>query len=208
MCCLWCIALVILRNNDLYSNSPSRVNVRIRKMTIETTHLQLVPFSPVDLLALIDGEAAFGERFTMPAATGLRAFVVSDDVSPTWVEQLYASTVSDPWVYGFGVVHSLSRLVIGTAGFKGAPGQDRSVEIAYGIVPAFEGRGYATEAALALVTFAFADDRVDLVSAHTLPARNASTRVLEKCGFRQVGDVVDPEDGVVWRWELRRPAPI
>lgn len=37
--------------------------------------------------------------------------------------------------------------------------------------------------------------------AHTLPERNASTRVLEKCGFTLVGEVVDPDDGVVWRWE-------
>jgi hypothetical protein len=25
--------------------------------------------------------------------------------------------------------------------------------------------------------------------------------VLAKCGFRHAGTVVDPEDGVVWRWE-------
>jgi RimJ/RimL family protein N-acetyltransferase len=30
---------------------------------------------------------------------------------------------------------------------------------------------------------------------------NASARVLAKCGFRRVGEVIDPEDGLVWRWE-------
>jgi len=29
--------------------------------------------------------------------------------------------------------------------------------------------------------------------------------VLEKCGFTHVGEVVDPEDGLVWRFEKRRP---
>jgi|SRR6267378_2525891 len=43
--------------------------------------------------------------------------------------------------------------------------------------------------------------------AHTLPLSNPSTRVLQKCGFRHIGAVVDPEDGPVWRWE-RGPDPM
>ena len=37
--------------------------------------------------------------------------------------------------------------------------------------------------------------------AHTLPTPNASTRVLAKCCFQYIGEVIDPEDGLVWRWE-------
>ena len=36
---------------------------------------------------------------------------------------------------------------------------------------------------------------------------NASTRVLTKCGFRHIGQVIDPEDGPVWRWERHRDQP-
>ena len=75
------------------------------------------------------------------------------------------------------------------------------VEIACGIVPSFEGQGYAAEAATALVGFAFASGKVQLVRARTSPVANPSTRILAKCGFRHAGTVVDPEDGVVWRWE-------
>lgn len=91
--------------------------------------------------------------------------------------------------------------VVGSAGFKGPPDADGVVEIAYGVAPSREGRGYATEAAGALVRFATADERVQLVRAHTLPEENASTRVLRKCGFVHIGEVIDPEDGLVWRWE-------
>jgi RimJ/RimL family protein N-acetyltransferase len=45
-----------------------------------------------------------------------------------------------------------------------------------------------------------------LIRAHTLPEMNASCRVLEKAGFKRLGEVIDPEDGLVWRWE-RRPSP-
>jgi RimJ/RimL family protein N-acetyltransferase len=76
------------------------------------------------------------------------------------------------------------------------------VEIAYGIHPDQQGRGYATEAAAALVSYAFTQSNVRLIRAHTLPEPNASTRVLTKCGFKHIGEVVDPEDGLVWRWEV------
>jgi len=42
---------------------------------------------------------------------------------------------------------------------------------------------------------------VRVIRAHTLPGSKASQRVLEKCGFRHVGEVIDPDDGVVWRFE-------
>ena len=36
---------------------------------------------------------------------------------------------------------------------------------------------------------------------HTLPEPNASTRILEKTGFKRAGETIDPESGPVWRWE-------
>lgn len=135
------------------------------------------------------------------AADGLRDFFVSDDVSPAWLERLRATTGADPWVHGFAVIDPDSGSVIGSAGFKGPPDEEGNVEIAYGIVPEHQGRGYATEAAEALLDFAFADARVRIVRAHTLPTPNASTRVLTKCEFERIGELIDPDDGLVWRWQ-------
>ena len=175
-------------------------------MSLDTPHLTLLPCAPEHLLALIDEPERFGRLVGLPAAEGLRRFFVSDDVSPDWLDALRRSFTPDPWRHGFFVVHRESRSVIGSAGFKGPPDSTGVVEIAYGIVPRFEGQGYATEAAAALVRFAFASGDVRLVRAHTLPVANASTRVLVKCGFHRMGDVVDPADGPVWRWE-RGPEP-
>jgi RimJ/RimL family protein N-acetyltransferase len=175
-------------------------------MMIETARLRLVPFDSAHILALIDGTEHFAARFGVPDAPGLREFYQSADVSPAWLEQLRTSSGADPWKHGFAVVHREDRLVIGCVGFKGPPDDDGLVEIAYGIVPQYQARGFATEGAAAGVRFAFADDRVRGVRAHTLPTPNASTRVLAKCGFTHVGEVVDPDDGPVWRWELARPA--
>ena len=173
-------------------------------MIDETARLRLLPYSPAHLLALVEGYGPFARAFGLPGAEGLRDFVVSSEVSPAWLDQLRHSTAVEPWRHGFAVVHRGDQLVIGNASFTGPPGTDRVVEIAYGIVNAYQGRGYATEAAQWLVGFAFATDAVDVVRAHTLPVPNASTRVLTKCGFSMVGEVVHPEDGRVWRWERGR----
>jgi RimJ/RimL family protein N-acetyltransferase len=101
------------------------------------------------------------------------------------------------------IVDAESGEVIGTCGFKGPPDSAGVVEIAYGIVPSFEGRGYATEAAQALVDFAHRHREVRTVRAHTLPDNRASVRVLEKCGFLHMGEVMDPDDGLVLRFERR-----
>lgn len=170
-------------------------------MTIETLRLRLIPYSPEHLLALIEGEERFEECLGLRAGEGLREFYASEEVSPTWLAQLRTSAAADPWIHGFAVAHRESRSVIGSVGFKGPPDEGGGVEIAYGIVPVFQGRGYATDAAEAIVGFAFGSGRVSLVRAHTLPTSNASTRVLTKCGFQRTGEVMDPEDGLVWRWE-------
>lgn len=94
--------------------------------------------------------------------------------------------------------------LVGWGGFKGPP-DDGVVELGYEIAEARRRRGLATAAARAMLAEAFADRRVTAVIAHTLPERNASTRVLEKVGFRRDGET--REDGVpVWRFVLPRPA--
>jgi RimJ/RimL family protein N-acetyltransferase len=124
-------------------------------------------------------------------------------LSADWTTRFEASTGPDPWVHGFRMIHRASEMVVGNCMFKGPPA-DGVVEIAYGLAPEHWGKGYATEAAMALVAYAFAFDEIRVVRAHTLPQPNASTRVLAKSGFRHVGEVIDPEDGLVWRFERRR----
>ena len=152
--------------------------------TLETKTLTLVPNTPQDLRALIDK--------MNPSQKA--------QISPDWLARLH-STAPDPWMLGFSVVHRASGRAIGQAGFKGPPAPDNAVEIAYGIDPDQQGKGYATEAAETLTAYAFSTGQVRIVRAHTLPQPNASTRVLTKCGFRHIGEVNDPEDGLVWRWE-------
>jgi [ribosomal protein S5]-alanine N-acetyltransferase len=131
---------------------------------------------------------------------------VRAEFSPQWLAPLENSAPKDPWVHGFHVVND-DGVTVGLGAFKGPPA-DGVVEIAYAIEPEQQGKGHAKAAACALVEFAFASGQVRVVRAHTLPTGIASQRVLLKAGFEKIGEVVDPEDGLVWRYEqqLRTPS--
>jgi len=99
----------------------------------------------------------------------------------------------------------LARLegqAVGICAFKSAPDAAGEAELAYMTFPAFEGRGHAGEMIALLADMA---DRAGVLPiAHTLPEENASNRALKRNGFVFAGEVEDPEDGRVWRWERRR----
>jgi [ribosomal protein S5]-alanine N-acetyltransferase len=154
--------------------------------------------------ALVTANLELVQQTKEQTLAAIEAMSPSDraQVSPDYLERLRASASADPWLHGFAMVHRASGAVVGQCGYKGPPDSAGVVEIAYGVDPAHQSRGYATEAARAITAFALASGKVKVVRAHTLPEPNASTRVLTKCGFTRIGEVIDPEDGLVWRWDL------
>ncbi len=96
--------------------------------------------------------------------------------------------------HGFGYWTArdpLSGQFAGRGGVRYATVEGRlEVEVGYGLLPEFWGRGLATELARESVRVAFTDlHRLDLVS-FTLPTNAASRRVMEKAGFRYERDIV------------------
>lgn len=115
-----------------------------------------------------------------------------------------APPVSDQVQWGgYVAVDAATREVIGSCGFKSPPTDAGSIEIAYHTYPGFESRGYATEMARTLIDLTRRSSEVHCIIAHTLPQTNASTRVLEKVGMGFVGEVIEPDDGHVWRWQMQ-----
>jgi RimJ/RimL family protein N-acetyltransferase len=127
---------------------------------------------------------------------------VRAQISADWWAKFLVSSQLDPWVHGFNLFLD-DGTNVGMGSFKGPP-DDGVVEIAYAVLPEHQGRGYATAAARAMLEFAFKSADVRVVRAHTLPDGVVSQRVLQKSGFTHVGEHVDPEDGLVWRFEIAR----
>lgn len=168
------------------------------RMTIKTRNLLIVPHLPRHLRALVRSVEEFEKTAGLRVADGISDQLLS--ASKDFFVRLEAAKQSDPWQFGFAVIHKIDNVLCGMAGFPGPPNELGFAEIAYGVAPKYQGRGLATEVAHALVDFASSDSRVKRICAHTLPEPNASTRVLEKCGFNRAGESID-EGQVVWRWE-------
>lgn len=106
-------------------------------------------------------------------------------------------------VGGFGMYQIVRRedgRVIGDAGFHGPPDARGAVSIGYGVVPAARGMGITTEAVSALCAWALAEETVRVILADTAMDNVASSRVLEKAGFRLLG-----ERAGLRSYELRAP---
>jgi [ribosomal protein S5]-alanine N-acetyltransferase len=99
------------------------------------------------------------------------------------------------------------RVLVGNGGFKGRPTEDSTVEIGYSVLPRFHRRGYASEAVETLVAWAFAQNGVGRVIAHTFPELEPSIGVLRKCGFAFVGKGEEERTIMFERWPGGGGAP-
>ena len=118
--------------------------------------------------------------------------------------QTVALLAGDPRPHPWGsYLARLDGQAIGICAFKSAPTPAGEVELAYMTFPAFEGQGHAR--AMAAILADIADRAGVMPIAHTLPEENASNKALRRAGFAYAGEAEDPEDGLVWRWERRRP---
>lgn len=81
-----------------------------------------------------------------------------------------------------------SRTLIGSLGAFTKPATPSEREIGYGILPPYEGRGFATEATKALIELLRNDKRLTTIIAHTYPTLIGSIRIMEKCGLTFDGD--------------------
>ncbi|WP_229367571.1 GNAT family N-acetyltransferase [Telluribacter humicola] len=109
-----------------------------------------------------------------------------------------------PWI---GYYAQVGDKLVGSGGYKGPP-KDGTIEIDYGIFPAFQGQGYGTEICRQLVQLAVQTDPSVRITARTLPDNYASAGVLRKNGFEQVRTVQDEEDGEVLEWVYTKGLPI
>jgi ribosomal-protein-alanine N-acetyltransferase len=169
-----------------------------------TDRLELVPLTADALDALI-----LRDRTRLEALTGacfpalLAAPPLMEDALPFLRDQLQAER-GEPGVGPWLAVSRATGEAVGSVGV-GSPDAERRVVLGYSIYPGFEGRGYATEAARALIGWALRKAGVCVVRATVPPWHKPSVRVAEKAGMRQVGTAHDDEVGEVLVFEARRP---
>ncbi|HEY4055691.1 MAG TPA: GNAT family N-acetyltransferase [Kofleriaceae bacterium] len=96
---------------------------------------------------------------------------------------------------------------IGWSGLRRVPetinGHADFIDVGYRFIPAYWGKGYATESSLAAVRYAFDVMQEPVVYGHADRENVASRRVLEKAGLRHAGTFIYEMKPTEW-YELRR----
>jgi ribosomal-protein-alanine N-acetyltransferase len=168
-------------------------------MIIKTKNLDLVACTPEILKSAIEADDLLSEKLSVNVQNdwtefGFEALKFAHD-------KLNESETQKNW-WTYLPIFRIENKLIGSGGYCGKPTEDGSVEIGYEICTGYRNRGLATEMAEGLIKNAFTDARVKSIIAHTLGLYNASTKVLQKCGFKKVAEINDPNDGILWKWRL------
>ena len=161
-----------------------------------TARLHLYPLSMGQLQLALDDQDLLAGALSLPIVADMAYDAVYQAMHAKVKKMAQAPLVMHRWYTYWLMILQSNPVGIGLIGFKGAPNMHGEVEIGYGISPEYEGRGYTTEAAQALVDWGLAQSECRSVRAITLKSNIASHRVLEKTGLT-IDQVRD--DDLIWR---------
>ena len=167
---------------------------------IFSERLELISLSPEFLEASLQGDVSTAE-----ALLGLS--ISAEWFESKWLIQLRLSDLQQdsnlqPWLLRAVVLRD-RKIMIGHIGFHGPPDAEYlreyapgGAELGYTIFPAFRRRGYAREAAEALMRWGREEHSVPRFVVSIRPDNSPSLRLAERLGFRWVGSHIDEIDGL------------
>ncbi len=149
---------------------------------LSTSRLELLPLDPSAAAAL-------------PESRHVAAEIIGTHLADEWPQPDLVGILRRQIAIGaemahFGIWVVIERgtsSVIGDSGFHGPPSPRATLEIGYSIIPSRRRRGYATEAARALIDWAHGQPGVEAVVAGCDVANEPSIRTLEGLGFLRTG---------------------
>lgn len=140
---------------------------------LETERLRLRPFELADAQAL----------YEVVSAREVAAGTLTIPYEPEWAEEYIASIENET---EFAITLRSDRTLVGSSALVVEPEHHRG-ELGYVVGVAYWGRGYATEAARALLGYGFEELGLNRVYAFCFTRNPASRRVLEKLGMTHEG---------------------
>jgi RimJ/RimL family protein N-acetyltransferase len=156
---------------------------------LETSRLTLRPFVESDF------DAVYAMRSDPEVALYLYQGPLSSDETRSRLERnmaLSAWTAEGDWLSA-AVVERATGLTVGDLAFHWVSERDRTAEVGFVFDARHQGRGFATEAARALLEWAFGSAGFHRVIGRTEARNAASARVLEKLGMRLEAHFVENE---------------
>ena len=171
---------------------------------LETARLRLVPGDATLLRTEGEGPKALSSKLGAELPENWPPETMRP-VHSQFLQQLEQVPKSVGWLTWYWLLKRPPALLIGCGGFKGPPQQDGRVEIGYSVLPSHQNRGYATEAAGALIDWAFSRPQVTKIVAETECDNFPSIRVLEKLNFV---NLKEGSSSRTFLFELKRECPL
>ena len=176
-------------------------------MTVPIIHadrLDLVPLSLAFLEAILSGRRADAETIAAlklpegwPDERDRRLLRLRRD-------QIGQDPGCQQWLIRAIVLPGDGRTMVGHIGFHGPPQIIGRAELGYSVVADQRRRGYAIEAARALMDWAAREHDTTSFFISIAPDNAASLALAAKLGFARVGEQIDEEDGLEYVFELVR----
>jgi RimJ/RimL family protein N-acetyltransferase len=170
------------------------------KRILTSKRLELMPMDLPLLGALADGDWARAELVAdlrVPQGIELKTSAIVRRI-----HQLEEDASLLPWLMRAMVLRE-SRRMCGRIGFHSAPGADYlktlepdGVELGYEVDPRFRRQGYAKEAAVTLMKWAYDSFHQRCFLLSISPANAASLAMAASLGFQEFGSQIDEEDGL------------
>jgi [ribosomal protein S5]-alanine N-acetyltransferase len=168
----------------------------MKKYHIETERLYLHPLTYEQLKLYLKNDGSLEEELEVE----WHPRQIHPDLKDA-LENTLLPSVADNVNYHFFTLWTLiskeHNCLVGDLCFKGEPCENGSVEIGYGIDPAFARRGFITEAVEVMCLWALSQKYIRSVRAETDRENIASQKVLQKNGFVYMGE----QNGLM-QWKL------
>jgi [ribosomal protein S5]-alanine N-acetyltransferase len=165
---------------------------------IQTPRLSLVPLALAQLELCLTNLPALESELCLPISDDVLTARVQGAIRKKIEKMSAKDEARHPWQTYWLVVITGNNVGAGLVGFKGYPDESGSSEIGYGIDPAYQNKGYMSEAVQALVEWALEHPICKRVTA-TAVENPASSRLLEKLGAHLL-----TENGSASSWEFTR----
>lgn len=146
----------------------------MKKTAITTARLSLRPVTEADAERI----AAIGGDWDVASMTARMPYPYTVASAYQWIDGLQ----DDERVFGI----DLDGELIGITGYS-LSSDRRGAEVGYWLGKAYWGKGFATEAARAVIAYCFRHERVRVITCGHFLDNPASGRVIEKLGFAETG---------------------
>jgi [ribosomal protein S5]-alanine N-acetyltransferase len=155
-------------------------------LCIETERLTLLALSINQLEIYGSDMDVLGRQLEIPMLGDHRPIKTLHAVDLILDKMCSAPPADHPWQTYWLIIPKAEPAGAGVIGFIAPPDKYGKVVIGYGIDPAYQNRGYMTEAVKALVAWAFQNPACKTIVAEVMKNNIPSIRVLEKVGARRV----------------------